>query len=91
MTKAQIKKRIQALSAEIERHNRLYYAEASPEIADYEYDLLMQELQDLQAKHPLVRLLRYWTGWALIWINLPKPSRIKSGWQAWPMLFPYRK
>ena len=55
MTKAQIKKRIQALSAEIERHNRLYYAEASPEIADYEYDLLMQELQDLQAKHPLAQ------------------------------------
>ena len=52
MTKAQIKNRIQALSAEIERHNRLYYAEASPEITDYEYDLLVQELQGLQAKHP---------------------------------------
>lgn len=54
MTKSQIKKRIQALSTEIERHNRLYYAEASPEIADYEYDLLVQELQELQAKHPEV-------------------------------------
>lgn len=52
MTASQIKKRIQFLSAEIERHNRLYYAEASPEIADYEYDLLVQELQDLQAKYP---------------------------------------
>lgn len=52
MTKAQIKKRIQTLSAEIERHNRLYYAEASPEITDYEYDLLLQQLKDLQEKHP---------------------------------------
>ena len=57
MTKAQIRSRIQALSAEIKRHNRLYYAEASPEIADYEYDLLVQELQDLQAKHPLPQAL----------------------------------
>ncbi|MCB5261119.1 MAG: NAD-dependent DNA ligase LigA [Candidatus Cloacimonetes bacterium] len=55
MTKSQIRSRIQILSAEIERHNRLYYAEASPEITDYEYDLLVQELQDLQAKHPLVQ------------------------------------
>ena len=55
MTKAQIKNRIQALSAEIERHNRLYYAEASPEITDYEYDLLVQELQGLQAKHPEIQ------------------------------------
>ena len=36
----------------IERHNRLYYQEAAPEISDAEYDRLFQQLVDLEAKHP---------------------------------------
>ena len=31
--------RIETLRREIERHNRLYYVEAAPEISDREYDL----------------------------------------------------
>jgi DNA ligase (NAD+) len=36
----------------IERHNRLYYNEAAPEITDAEYDRLFQELVKLEAEHP---------------------------------------
>ena len=47
-----ILKRIEALRSEIERHNRLYYQEDSPEIPDAEYDLLFKELKDLEEEHP---------------------------------------
>jgi len=40
--------RVKELRAEIERHNRLYYQQAEPEISDFEYDLLVQELRDLE-------------------------------------------
>ncbi|HEX4330565.1 MAG TPA: NAD-dependent DNA ligase LigA [Usitatibacter sp.] len=36
----------------IERHNRLYYNEAAPEITDAEYDRLFRELLKLEAEHP---------------------------------------
>ena len=36
----------------IERHNRLYYNDAAPEITDAEYDRLFHELVKLEAEHP---------------------------------------
>jgi DNA ligase (NAD+) len=45
-------RRIDELRAEIRRHERLYYVEAQPEIADAEYDRLYRELADLEAAHP---------------------------------------
>jgi DNA ligase (NAD+) len=45
-------KRAAQLRREIERHNRLYYGEASPEISDAEYDALFQELLRLESAHP---------------------------------------
>ncbi|MCW1883535.1 NAD-dependent DNA ligase LigA [Luteolibacter flavescens] len=44
--------RIRQLRAELERHNRLYYTDAAPEISDAEYDKLFRELEGLEAKHP---------------------------------------
>jgi len=44
--------RIRQLRAELERHNRLYYQQAAPEISDAEYDKLYRELEELEAKHP---------------------------------------
>jgi DNA ligase (NAD+) len=44
--------RIAALRAEIRRHERLYYVDASPEVSDAEYDRLYRELVDLEAAHP---------------------------------------
>jgi DNA ligase (NAD+) len=42
--------RAEALRAELERHNRLYYIEDNPEISDAEYDSLFHELQQLEEK-----------------------------------------
>lgn len=44
--------RHKALCAEIERHNRLYYLDAKPEISDFEFDALMRELQEIEARYP---------------------------------------
>jgi len=40
------------LRRELEKHNKLYYVYDSPEISDYEYDMLMQRLKALEALHP---------------------------------------
>ena len=45
-------KRIEELREQIRRHDALYYVEAKPEISDREYDKLMAELRELEAKHP---------------------------------------
>ena len=47
--------RMAALAAELDRHNRLYYEHAQPEISDQEYDRLYRELQDLEAAHPKLK------------------------------------
>ncbi|MFA5169029.1 MAG: NAD-dependent DNA ligase LigA [Candidatus Omnitrophota bacterium] len=52
MSKIEASKRIQKLRKELERHNRLYYLEAKPEIPDREYDRLMQELINLEEEFP---------------------------------------
>lgn len=45
-------KKINELRSLLERHNRLYYVEARPEIADAEYDRLFRELETLEHQHP---------------------------------------
>jgi DNA ligase (NAD+) len=52
---AAARQRVAALRRDIARHNRLYYQDASPEIADTEYDALLRELQDLEAAYPELR------------------------------------
>ncbi len=44
--------RIKALREIIEGHNQAYYNDDSPQISDYAYDQLMNELIDLEAKNP---------------------------------------
>jgi DNA ligase (NAD+) len=44
--------RVLELRAQIERHNRLYYEHAAPEISDREFDALLRELADLENAHP---------------------------------------
>ncbi|MCR4589976.1 MAG: NAD-dependent DNA ligase LigA [Lachnospiraceae bacterium] len=41
-----------ALKKKIEHHMNLYYNEDAPEISDYEYDMLMQELKAAEKEHP---------------------------------------
>lgn len=47
-----VQKEITQLRREIEKHNKLYYVYDSPEISDYDYDMLMQRLKALEALHP---------------------------------------
>lgn len=44
--------RVRELRERIERHNRLYYEHAAPEISDYEFDALLRELAELENAHP---------------------------------------
>ena len=45
----ELKREIQRLRAEIERHNLLYYELANPSISDFEYDQLARQLKELEA------------------------------------------
>ena len=47
--------RAEKLRRAIERHNKLYYNEAAPEVSDAEYDRLFQELAKLEAEHQELR------------------------------------
>lgn len=46
------KEKIEKLRREIRRHDRKYYIENNPEITDYEYDKLVEELKELEKAHP---------------------------------------
>lgn len=47
-----VKKEIDDLREEIERHNELYYSQSAPEISDSEFDALLKSLQELEEQHP---------------------------------------
>ncbi len=44
--------RIDALRDELNRHNYNYYVLNAPEISDHDFDMLMKELEALEAAHP---------------------------------------
>ncbi len=50
--KSEAKKRINQLSEELKTHNFNYYVLNNPVITDFEYDILMQELQELEKLFP---------------------------------------
>jgi DNA ligase (NAD+) len=52
MTKADIRKQAEELRKEIIYHEAKYYVENSPEISDYEFDQLMNQLKELESAHP---------------------------------------
>ena len=52
MNKDQALDRINFLSEEIEKHNHLYYVVNQPEISDYDFDMLLKELELLEAQFP---------------------------------------
>ena len=49
-------KRMRELVDLISYNDAKYYVEDSPEISDYEYDMLVKELRDLEEKHPKLML-----------------------------------
>ena len=48
----EIEKKIESLREKIRHHEYRYYVLDQPEISDAEFDQLMQQLKDLEAKHP---------------------------------------
>lgn len=55
MNENQAKNRIKELTKEINYHNHRYHVLDAPEITDYEYDMLMKELMDLEEKFPQLK------------------------------------
>ncbi len=52
MTTEETLKKMRQLTAELERHNLLYYNNDAPEISDREFDLMLRELKDLEESNP---------------------------------------
>ncbi|MCI8760282.1 MAG: NAD-dependent DNA ligase LigA [Clostridia bacterium] len=52
MDKNQAKERIEELRKQVEYHAKKYYDEDKPEISDFEYDMLMVELRNLEKQFP---------------------------------------
>jgi len=47
-----VKQRIQNLRNELREHNYNYYVLDNPTISDFEFDIKLKELQELEARHP---------------------------------------
>lgn len=43
---------IAELRKELEKHNYLYYVQSQPVISDYDYDLMLKELEQLESQYP---------------------------------------
>lgn len=52
MNRSEASERISQLRETIEHHNHRYYVMSDPEISDFEYDLLLNELITLEGKYP---------------------------------------
>lgn len=52
MDKKQAKGRIESLRQQVEYHAKKYYDDDKPEISDFEYDMLMVELRNLEKEFP---------------------------------------
>src|SRR4030042_6924202 len=52
MNQSEVKSRIEELRRKIEEHNYNYYILNKPVISDFEYDLLINELEALEKKYP---------------------------------------
>ena len=50
-----IQNRIEELSRLLREANRRYYVDSAPDMSDYEYDMLMKELQGLEEEYPQFR------------------------------------
>ncbi|MDR6968024.1 DNA ligase (NAD+) [Flavobacterium arsenatis] len=52
MNTSSIQETIQSLREELNLHNHNYYVLDNPTISDYDFDIKLKELQDLENKHP---------------------------------------
>lgn len=52
MNSEQAEKKIAELRRELHKHNHRYYVLSDPQISDYEFDMMLKELQKLERKFP---------------------------------------
>jgi DNA ligase (NAD+) len=52
MTRAEAEQRIEELRIELNDHNHKYYVLDTPEISDFEFDMLLKELERLELQYP---------------------------------------
>lgn len=52
MTHLEAQKEIERLTIALNHHNHLYYVESNPEISDYEFDMLLNQLIELEKQFP---------------------------------------
>jgi DNA ligase (NAD+) len=52
MADQQTRARVESLRADLERHRYRYYVLSDPEVSDAEFDALLKELSELEARHP---------------------------------------
>jgi DNA ligase (NAD+) len=52
MTMNEVKQKIKELSEKIRKHNYNYYVLSQPTISDYDFDMLLEELQKLEMQNP---------------------------------------
>jgi DNA ligase (NAD+) len=52
LTEEEARTELASLAEEIQRHDRLYYAEAAPEISDADYDALRRRNAEIEARFP---------------------------------------
>ncbi len=91
ISKSAAKARIEALSNELQRHNYEYYVLNNPVISDFEFDLMMQELQALEAMYPELVLPDSPTqkvGSDIADSPAPGSDKLSSGPVGSPRLFP---
>ena len=56
MNLEEAKNKIQELTRLVNHHNELYYQKSKPEITDYEFDQLLEQLIQLENQYPALRL-----------------------------------
>jgi DNA ligase (NAD+) len=52
MNKNEAKKQLKKLRAQALYHNDKYYVENAPEISDYDYDMLIKQVKDIESQYP---------------------------------------
>lgn len=55
MKQEQAEQRVKELRSQLEYHAKKYYDQDAPEITDYEYDMLLRELENLEEEFPSLR------------------------------------
>ena len=52
MDQVQVQAKMKQLAAALHAHNQAYYVQNNPQISDYEFDMLLKELEMLEQQYP---------------------------------------